>query len=159
MRIFFILLPLLELILLIKVGSIIGALNTVALLIATGFIGIAVVRQQGFRTLNQIRMQIVKGELPATEMLDGILVAIAGGMILLPGFITDSIGLLLLLPPFRKIILNKAVLIEQRKTDQPNIYEGEWTQETQDISEATQVHDTIDKPLQHSTSEEKMKKN
>lgn len=100
----FILVPLLEIWLIIKVGSQIGALSTIGLIVLTAVIGVALLRQQGLATLNKVRRQMQAGELPATGMLEGMLLFFAGALLLTPGFFTDSIGFILLIPPLRKAI-------------------------------------------------------
>jgi UPF0716 protein FxsA len=93
--------PILELWLLIKVGSHIGAAPTIALVLVTGIAGAALARQQGFATMLRIRESMAQGLMPAEEMLDGVLILAAGVMLITPGLITDSAGLLLLVPPAR----------------------------------------------------------
>ena len=100
----FILVPILEIYLLITVGSHIGALNTIFLVLLTAVIGMALLRKQGLSTLQKVQTQIQQGELPATSMLEGMLLFFAGVLLLTPGFFTDSIGFLLMIPSFRKVI-------------------------------------------------------
>jgi len=100
----FILVPLLEIWLIIKVGSQIGALSTIGLIVLTAVIGVALLRQQGLATLNKVQRQMQAGELPATGMLEGMLLFFAGALLLTPGFFTDSVGFVLLVPPLRKAI-------------------------------------------------------
>lgn len=101
----FVLIPTFELYLMIKVGSAIGAFATIWLVILTALIGGWLVRQQGLSTLFRMRQQLDQGEAPAIDMLQGILLAIAGISLLLPGFATDTIGFLLLIPPLRKFLV------------------------------------------------------
>lgn len=100
----FILIPLLEIWLIIQVGSQIGALSTIGLIVLTAVIGVALLRQQGLATLNKVQRQMQAGELPATGMLEGMLLFFAGALLLTPGFFTDTIGFILLMPPLRKAI-------------------------------------------------------
>ena len=100
----FILVPILEIYLLITVGSYIGALPTIFLVLLTAVIGMALLRKQGLSTLQQVQGQLQQGELPATSMLEGMLLFFAGALLLTPGFFTDSIGFLLMIPPLRKVI-------------------------------------------------------
>ncbi len=100
-------LPLIEIYFLIKVGAVIGALPTIGLAILTAILGIALVRRQGFSILLRVREMLDRGEVPAREMMDGALLLIAGFMLLLPGFLTDSIGFLLLLPPLRRWVISR----------------------------------------------------
>ncbi len=100
----FILVPILELYLLIQVGSHIGALNTILLVLLTAAIGVALLRKQGLSTLQKVQSQMQHGELPAVSMLEGMLLFFAGALLLTPGFFTDSIGFLLMIPPLRKML-------------------------------------------------------
>ncbi|MFC1542674.1 FxsA family protein [Pseudomonadota bacterium] len=97
----FILVPLAELYLLIEVGSGIGGFPTIALCLLTAALGGILVRHQGMRTLLQAKELVDRGEPPAAQMLHGIMIAISGVMLFLPGFITDLIGFLLLIPMIR----------------------------------------------------------
>lgn len=100
----FILVPILEIYLIIKVGSHFGAALTILLIIATAVIGVALLRMQGFSTLQRFQNQVQHGELPATTMLEGMMLFFAGALLLTPGFFTDGIGFLLLVPPVRRAI-------------------------------------------------------
>ncbi len=99
--ILFTVLPALELALLIKVGSHIGALNTILIVIATGIIGAAIARYEGFRVLMKVQDSLQRGIMPSAEILDGFMVLAGGIALLTPGFITDVLGLLLLFPVTR----------------------------------------------------------
>ncbi len=97
----FTVLPALELALLIKVGSNIGALNTIAMVIAIGVVGAALARYEGFRVLMKVQDSLAKGIMPSAELLDGFMVLAGGIALLTPGFITDVLGLFLLFPATR----------------------------------------------------------
>lgn len=99
----FVLTPLAELYLLIEVGSGIGGLSTIALCLLTAVIGGVLVRIQGLQTLFRVREMMNRGEPPAEQMLHGLMIATAGLLLFLPGFITDGIGFLLLIPPVRDL--------------------------------------------------------
>lgn len=101
----FVFLPLLELFILIQVGDEIGAVLTIGLVLGTAAIGLALLRQQGYSTLLRAREKAAQGQVPAEEMLGGVFVALGGLLLLLPGFITDVIGLCCLLPPLRRLFL------------------------------------------------------
>ena len=88
----------LELALLIKVGSHIGALNTIFIVIGTGVVGAALARYEGFRVLMKVQDSLQRGIMPSAELLDGFMVLAGGIALLTPGFITDVLGLLLLFP-------------------------------------------------------------
>ena len=97
----FTLIPVVEIYLLIEIGGSIGALNTVALVIATGFAGAYLARLQGMQTMLRVRASLQQGIMPAEELLDALLIFAAGIVLLTPGFITDAFGLLLLIPDTR----------------------------------------------------------
>jgi len=99
--------PLIEIYLFIKVGSEIGALNTILLIITTAIVGIWYARYEGFNTLRSGMSQLVKNELPLYEIISGAAIAFAALLLILPGFATDIIGILLIFPVTRKIILSK----------------------------------------------------
>lgn len=97
--------PLIELYLLIEVGSVIGALPTIALSVLTALLGGALVRLQGFRVLFRAQASLEKREVPAFELLEGALLLLVGLALLLPGFVTDAIGFVLLIPPLRRRLI------------------------------------------------------
>ncbi|HIK72992.1 MAG TPA: FxsA family protein [Gammaproteobacteria bacterium] len=105
----FIVLPILEMYVLISVGSNIGAFNTILLVLLTALIGFALLRVQGFRTLINARNKLGMAQLPAEEMITGIFLAIGGALLLTPGFITDLFGLLCLVPVTRRFLLKIAL--------------------------------------------------
>ena len=94
----FTLVPLVELFLLIKIGTIIGALPTVLIVVGTGVLGAYLARQQGFMVWSRIQREMELGMFPAEDMLDGLLIFGAGVVLLTPGVITDVIGILILIP-------------------------------------------------------------
>lgn len=97
----FTLIPIIELYLLIEIGTIIGALNTVILVIATGFAGAWLARLQGMQTMIRVRSSLQQGIMPTEELMDALLIFMAGIVLLTPGFVTDAAGLLLLIPETR----------------------------------------------------------
>ena len=99
--------PLIEICLFIKIGSQIGALNTVLLILITAVAGIWYARYEGFNTLRSGISQLVKNEMPFYEIVSGAAIAFAALLLILPGFATDIIGILLVFPVTRKIILSK----------------------------------------------------
>ena len=99
--------PLIEIYLFIKVGSEIGAVNTILLILTTAIIGIWYARYEGFNTLRSGMSQLVKNELPLYEIVSGAAIAFAALLLILPGFATDIVGILLVFPLTRKIILSK----------------------------------------------------
>jgi UPF0716 protein FxsA len=98
----FAIVPVLELLILIKIGSRIGALNTVALVILAALLGLMLVRLEGLRTLRQIQVTLAQGQIPAEELLDGVLICIGGILLLTPGVLTDLFALVLLIPYLRR---------------------------------------------------------
>ncbi|MFE8073249.1 FxsA family protein [Marinobacteraceae bacterium S3BR75-40.1] len=113
----FIVLPILETVVLIKVGGIIGAWPTVGLVLLTAMIGASMLKQQGLATLLRANQRLESGELPAREVAEGFLLAIGGALLLTPGFITDAIGFLCLAPGSRHLlaaaVLKRAVVSGQ----------------------------------------------
>lgn len=107
--ILFVSIPLVELYLLIKVGSVIGALPTIALALFTAALGAALVRAQGISVLLRVRAMLERGETPAFELIDGAVLLLAGFALLLPGFFTDTVGFLLLIPPLRHALIRRYV--------------------------------------------------
>ena len=99
--------PLVEIYLFIKIGSQIGAFNTVLLILTTAVAGVAYARYEGFNTLRSGINQLIKNELPIYEIVSGATLAFAALLLIFPGFATDLIGILLILPFTRKIILQK----------------------------------------------------
>lgn len=112
--ILFTVVPAIELLILIEVGSHIGALNTVLLIILTGVVGASLARMQGFIVLNKIKSSLERGQLPSTELLDGLMILTGGIVLLTPGFVSDAMGILLLIPFTRAIIK----LFVQKKMEQ-----------------------------------------
>jgi UPF0716 protein FxsA len=103
--IIFLTIPVIEIYLLITVGGFIGVWPTVALVVITAVIGATLLRLQGLITLQKAQQNIARGEMPALEMLEGIVLLIAGALLLTPGFFTDTIGFLALIPPLRQRVL------------------------------------------------------
>ena len=97
----FIGLPILELALLFEVHGVVGFLPTVLLVFATGIIGATLVRQQGLHTLQTIRRELNIGNLPAPQLMDGVMILVAGAFLVTPGLLTDTLGFALLIPAFR----------------------------------------------------------
>jgi len=108
LRIFFLIfliVPVLEIYLLIQVGSVIGALWTALLVVFTAIVGASQVQRQGLQTISRIQSQLQLGGLPAMEMAEGFCLFMAGALLITPGFFTDSIGFALLLPPLRRLLI------------------------------------------------------
>ncbi|ANO33909.1 FxsA family protein [Vibrio breoganii] len=144
----FILVPIVEIGLFIQVGGFLGVWTTIFLVILTALIGASLVRSQGIATLLSVQSRLQQGEMPAQQIIEGVMLAVAGMLLLTPGFMTDALGMLVLLPKPRAIIaqqLMKRVQVnsmhsgfqshthfEQRgpfdshQKDDGNVFEGEF---------------------------------
>ena len=100
----FTLVPLLELYLLIRQGTYVGAVDTIAIVIGTGVAGGLLAKSQGLAVLDRMRSELNQGRLPAESLFDGLLILIAGAMLITPGLLTDGLGLLLLIPWSRQVL-------------------------------------------------------
>ena len=124
--------PLIEIYLFIKIGSQIGAFNTVLLILTTVVIGVAYARYEGFNTLKSGIGQLVKNEMPVYEIVSGATLAFAAFLLILPGFASDLVGILLVIPLTRKILLSRFVKTNINKNRKKNNYiEGDY----EDISD------------------------
>ena len=128
----FISIPLIEIYLFIKVGSFIGAFNTISLILVTAIIGIVYVRYEGFNTLKSGMSQLVKNQLPVYEIISGAALAFAALLLILPGFATDFLGFLLIFPPTRKLLFKK---VRNKYPDQNNKKQDFINGEFEDIDE------------------------
>ena len=99
--------PIIEIYLFIKIGAKIGAVSTILLIISTALIGLVYVRYEGFNTLRSAMSQLIKNEIPLFEIISGAALVIGAFLLLLPGFLTDILGFLLIFPLTRKIIFKK----------------------------------------------------
>jgi UPF0716 protein FxsA len=118
--------PVIEIYLFIKVGSEIGAFNTLSLIFITAFLGVIYARYEGFNTLRSGMAQIVKKEVPIYEIISGAALAFAALLLILPGFATDFIGLLIIFPPTRKLILKKVSNKKSQNDNNKNYINGEY---------------------------------
>ena len=124
--------PLIEIYLFIKIGSQIGAFNTVLLILTTAVVGVAYAKYEGFNTLKSGIGQLVKNEVPVYEIISGATLAFAAFLLILPGFATDLVGVLLVIPFTRKILLSRFVKTNINKNRKKNNYlEGDY----EDISD------------------------
>jgi len=124
--------PIIEIYLFIKVGSQIGALTTISLIFLTAFIGILYARYEGFNTLKSGMSQLVKNELPVYEIVSGAALAFAALLLIIPGFATDVLGLLIIFPPTRKFFLkNVSKNYSKKVKEKQNFIDGE----SEDIEE------------------------
>jgi UPF0716 protein FxsA len=102
----FLIVPIIELYVMVQVGSAIGVLPTVGLLLLFSVAGVVLVKYEGLGVWQRFRRQIEQGVLPTNEIIDGFLVLLGGALLIVPGFVTDFFGLLLLIPPSRALVRN-----------------------------------------------------
>ena len=122
-----ILVPILEIYLFIKIGSKIGAFNTISLIFITAIIGIMYARFEGLNTLRSGFSQLVKNEMPAYEIISGAAIAFAALLLILPGFATDFVGFLIVFPVTRKLIFKKfSKNFQKKKNEKNNFIDGEF---------------------------------
>ena len=118
--------PIIEIFLFIKIGSQIGAFNTISLIFITAFLGIIYARYEGFNTLRSGISQIVRNESPVYEIISGAALAFAALLLILPGFATDLMGLLIIFPPTRKLLLRKISNNKYKKNQKQDYINGEY---------------------------------
>ncbi len=118
----FIVVPLIEILLLIEIGSRIGALNTIFIIVLTGILGASMMRQQGFTIIRNIQRDLSQGRMPTGELINGALVLVGGIVLLTPGFFTDAVGFILLVPATRALIRKKIQLLIRRKIESGDIH-------------------------------------
>lgn len=130
----FIAVPMAEIAVFISVGGIIGLWPTLAIVVLTAFIGTYLLRQQGLGVLREIETRINQGDVPVQALFDGACLLLAGALLLTPGFITDTLGLLLFLPPVRRyagrLILHHFTIRAARRQGsgyQATVIDGEFT--------------------------------
>ena len=137
--ILFLTVPLVEIAILIKIGKVIGAGYTIALVIGTAILGAALLRTQGISTLAKVQTNINRGQLPAIELIEGLILLISGVLLLTPGFFTDMLGFLALVPILRQRLaqtffvnfIQNHINIKQTNTRTGNIIEGEhWNSDS-----------------------------
>ena len=122
-----ILVPIVEIYLFIKIGAKIGAFSTILLIFITAITGIIYARYEGLNTLRSAYSQIIKQETPAYEIISGAAIAFAALLLIIPGFATDIIGFLIILPITRKLILGKvSSKIKKKEPDKNNFIDGEF---------------------------------
>ena len=122
-----ILVPVIEIYLLIKIGSQIGAITTILLIFSTAIIGIYYAKYEGLNTLKSGFAQLSKNETPAYEVISGAAIAFAAFLLIIPGFATDLVGFLLIFPFSRKLIFNKiSKKFSKNKKEKNNFIDGEF---------------------------------
>ena len=146
----FIAVPIAEISLLLNVGGSIGGLNTILFVIFTAVLGACLVRQQGFATITKLQQEASAGRIPALQIAEGAALLFAGAVLMTPGFITDAIGFILLVPLFRRVIIgvlaaryskrrgsafhysNSSNASGNQSHSGPTVIEGEYTDSNQD---------------------------
>ncbi|OUS27966.1 hypothetical protein A9Q98_08810 [Thalassotalea sp. 42_200_T64] len=125
----FIVMPIIEIMVLMNVGGLIGVLPTIVIVILTAWVGAAMVRQQGLATYQSVQYKLAQGQMPSDEIIAALLLLVAGVLLLTPGFITDGFGLLLLWPVSRAAIV-KAVQkhLTASKTNHTSFFHGQFDQ-------------------------------
>jgi len=118
----FIVVPLIEILLLIEIGNRIGALNTILIIVLTAILGASMMRQQGFTIMRNIQRDLSQGRMPTGELINGALVLVGGIVLLTPGFLTDAVGFILLIPATRGFIRKKIQRLIRRKIESGDIH-------------------------------------
>ncbi|MGD8353207.1 MAG: FxsA family protein [Pseudomonadota bacterium] len=112
--------PAIELYLIIRVGSIIGALNTILIIVFTGILGAYYAREQGFKIVSSIQLKMEQGTVPGDDLVSGAMLLVGGALLITPGFITDFLGFSLIFPPTRE-----AIKVGVRRYLERKVREGE----------------------------------
>lgn len=120
----FIIVPMAELAVLIQVGSLIGTLWTILVIILTAAIGVALLKRQGMEVLTRASQRMNEGSLPANELAEGFMLAFAGALLLTPGFLTDALGFSLLVPAVRKVLINSVLKLLKPKVMMGGNFQG-----------------------------------
>ena len=118
--------PIIEIYLLIKVGSQIGAITTILLIFTTAIVGVYYAKYEGLNTLKSGFLQISRNESPTYEVISGAAIAFAALLLIIPGFVTDILGFLIIFPLTRKLIFNRLVKNFQPKNNKNNFIDGEF---------------------------------
>ena len=124
--------PTIEIYLMIKVGGVIGALNTILLIFFTAVTGVYFAKLAGIKTLQSGLSQIVKNEMPIYEIISGAALAFAALLLIIPGFLTDIVGFLLIIPITRKFFIKSVSLKFKKKENEENIIEGSIEEENEE---------------------------
>tara|TARA_B100001741_G_C16115272_1_gene397438 strand:- start:151 stop:564 length:414 start_codon:yes stop_codon:yes gene_type:complete len=124
--------PIIEILLFIKIGENIGAINTILLIIFTAIVGVYFARIEGVKTIKSGFVNIYQNKLPIYEMLSGASIAIAAVLLIIPGFFTDTMGFLLLIPVTRKLFLYPIIKKNKNQTKEDKTIEAEIIEEKKD---------------------------
>ncbi len=117
----FIGIPIIELYLLIKVGAVIGAFNTILVIFGTGILGAYLTKKEGLQVLKNIEICLTNGEMPSYHIIEGFLILLAGFLLLTPGFLTDIIGFLILFPATRFIFIKYMINYLNKKIEKGEV--------------------------------------
>ena len=105
----FLLIPIIEIYFLIEIGEVIGAIPTVFLVVFTAVLGAQLLRFQGLSALQRVQASMARGEMPAVELMEGVVMLVGGALLLTPGFFTDALGFLCLIPPLRRKMIRSVI--------------------------------------------------
>lgn len=136
----FVAVPLLELVLLLRIGQWIGMMPTVALVVITGVAGAALARQQGMRALMAVQQELAEGRLPGRSLLDGLAILIGGALLLTPGVMTDLLGFGLLLPVSRSWLQRLARRVLERRIRDGTVEFQVYGADGSETSRRAEVH-------------------
>jgi len=127
----FTIVPLVELFLLVKLGTVVGVGPTIALVLFTGILGAWLARQQGLDVLRRVNEDLSQGRMPTEAIMDGVLILIAGAVLLTPGLLTDALGFVLLIPRTRAAVrkIAAARFARRQNKGEPEIIDVEWKEE------------------------------
>lgn len=142
----FVLLPAVELALLIEVGSRIGTFATLGLIVMTGTVGAALARRQGLGVLRRLREETEAGRLPATALVDGVLILVAAALLVTPGILTDGVGFLCLVPAFRRWLRRATLRRLERAVREGSLEVRLYTDDGSGIREERVVRDVREPP-------------
>ena len=132
---FLLVVPVLEIYMLLQIGSVIGVIPTIFSVVATAVIGSLLLRQQGFSTLQRLQQNMAQGVMPAKELIEGPILLVGGALLLTPGFVTDAIGFLCLIPVTRQrivsyvlehLVIPNASHGQSCETSHPDVIEGDY---------------------------------
>ena len=123
--------PLIEIFVLIEVGGWIGAIPTIFLVVFTAVLGALLLRHQGLITLQRFQLSLAQGQVPAMELIEGVVLVMAGALLLTPGFFTDLVGFLCLIPPLRQAVIRRIV---ERRLVAPETGRGERPHEGRHVT-------------------------
>lgn len=151
--------PIVEIALLIQVGEVIGGWNTVGFVLLTAFVGAYLVKREGISTLTQAQQKMQQGIMPGDEMAQGLLLVVAGVLLVTPGFVTDGIGFLFTLPPTRKLLAKHLMLKMAASQSVHTTFtsaQGFHTNQAQDFTSPQDINDEIIEGEYHETGHQQI---